>query len=454
MKIALSLLRASAACIGLAIPTMLLAQELTASNVLPSAPVVAATPSLTVVTPRASAPAKTSVWEAKSDRWLDLNTFNYGARYRSVFDANGAHGFSQGQQHLIANGKFKFDEKGRYGIGFHLSSGRYFNWSYADFIGGGQHQFINKVEAKMTPYQLYVMNVLPYPAGFYNSGGGAVYLRQAFLAAEPIHGIEFQFGGLAINHGVNTEATSYDDDGYISGERLTVKRPDKVWLSEVSYTRAYLGDLYTPNFFARGQRLSISNYWQILGRKDFGKRIAASADYTYSRPEMPAFAPATFPLKTLREGIFADVHESKVLDTVRFESYQRINSGLISTGVTFPTGKGYTVTLSRSFKNRLSLEAGIADIDMMYISNLGLNVQALELGLTVNGDQYGVGKRYFVRPTIPVTKYLSLVGNYNRIFDTNRVVQGEPIDIWNAQYLTAGFVVDVKKLIFHSKKAD
>jgi len=139
---------------------------------------------------------------------------------------------------------------------------------------------------------------------------------------------------------------------------------------------------------------------------------------------------------------------------VRFESYQRINSGLISTGVTFPTGKGYTVTLSRSFKNRLSLEAGIADIDMMYISNLGLNVQALELGLTVNGDQYGVGKRYFVRPTIPVTKYLSLVGNYNRIFDTNRVVQGEPIDIWNAQYLTAGFVVDVKKLIFHSKAKD
>jgi hypothetical protein len=34
------------------------------------------------------------------------------------------------------------------------------------------------------------------------------------------------------------------------------------------------------------------------------------------------------------------------------------------------------------------------------------------------------------------------------------VVQGEPIDIWNAQYLTAGFVVDVKKLIFHSKAKD
>ena len=442
-----SLLGAIAACTAFAVPSAICAQQIALNNDMPNAPTVSANPSTTVSRSASPAPA-IPAWESSIDRWLDLNTFNYGSRYRSTFDANGAHGFNQGSQRIIADGKFKFDAQGRYGVGFHASSGRYFNWAYADFIGGGQHQFVANAEAKMTPYQLYVMGALPTPAGFYNSGGGAIYLRQAFLTATPISGVELQFGGLGINRGVNTEATSYDEDGYIAGERLTVKRPKQIWLSEVSYTRAYLGDLYTPNFFARGQRLSISNYWQILGRKDFGKRIAISADYTNSEPENVVEKP--FTLKTTREGIFADVHESKVLDKVRFEAYQRINGGLYAAGIPFYDGKGYALTVSRNFKDRLSLEAGIADIDIGYITSLGLNLQALELGLTVNGDQYGLGKRYFVRPTVPLTSYLSLSGNYSHIFDTYRIADGQPIDIWNAQYLTAGFVVDAKKLFFHS----
>jgi hypothetical protein len=428
---------------------MLLAQELTASNVLPSTPVVTAAPSLTVVTPRASAPVKTPAWQPKFDRWVDLNTFNYGARYRSTFDSDGAHTFNQGQQRLIADGKFKFDDQGRYGIGFHLSSGRYFNWAYSNFIGGGQGQFINNAEAKMTPYDLYILNILPFTPGFYNSGGANLYLRQAFLTAKPISGVEVQFGGIGINRGVNTEATSYDDDGYMAGERLIVKRPKQLYFNELSYTRAYLGDLYTPNFFARGQRLAISNYWQILGEKDFGKRIAVSADYTYATPEGSPFAldVAPFSLKTTREAIYADTHESKVFDSARFEAYQRLNDGQYAPGFPFPAGKGFALTVSRHIKDRFSVEAGVADIDLQYITNLGLNVQAMVLGLTVNGDQYGVGKRYFVRPTIPLTKYLSLTANYSHLYDTSTGGQG---DIWNAQALTAGFVFDAKKFFFHS----
>jgi nucleoside-specific outer membrane channel protein Tsx len=108
------------------------------------------------------------------------------------------------------------------------------------------------------------------------------------------------------------------------------------------------------------------------------------------------------------------------------------------------------VTLSRSFKNRFSVEGGIADIDIAYVNNMGLNLYALELGLTVNGDQYGVGKRYFARPTIALTKYASLVGSYNHILNTDTNSDGEPLDIWNKQALTAGFVIDAKKLFFHS----
>jgi hypothetical protein len=436
---------------ALAMPLAVFPQQIALNNDMPNSPTASsAAPATTLIRPATSAPALPA-WENGLDRWLDLDTFNYSARYRSTFDANGARAFDQGQERLIADGKFKFDQQGRYGIGFHVSSGRYFNWSYADFIGGGQHQFIQNTEAKMTPYQEYVMNLVPPEAGFYNSRGGELYFRQAFIALEPIRGIQFQGGGLGINHGVNTEATSYDDDGYISGERLSIKRPDKIWLSEVSYTRAFLGEFYTPNFFARAEDLSKENYWQILGRKDFGKRLAFSADYTQSSPKsMVPFPTAPFTLNYMREGILADVHESKVLDKVRFEAYQRINATQLAPTTPIAAGKGYAITLTRSFKNRLSLDAGIADIDMFYVTNMGMNLQAMELGLTVNGDQYGVGRRYFVRPTVPLTSYISLVGNYSHLFDCSRMSDGNPIDVWNAQYLTAGFVFDAKKLFFHS----
>ncbi len=339
---------------------------------------------------------------------------------------------------MIADGKFKFDEQGRYGVGFHLSSGRYFNWSYADFIGGGMHQFMANASAKLSPQLNYYLNdYSPVPDGFYNSGGGQVYLRQLFLTAEPIRGITAEFGGIGINHGVNTEATSYDDDGYMSGERITIKRPKRIWLSEVSYTRSYLGDWYTPNFFARGQRLSKSNYWQVLGRKDFGKRIAVSADYTLTTPDRVPVA-----LKTTREAIFADVHRSKVIDSARFEAYQRITTVPSLTGPIYG-GNGYALTLTRSFKKRFSIDAGIADIDENYFIYLGGSTQAIILGLAVNGDQYGLGKRYFVRPTIPLARGVSLVGNFNHIYSTVPT-----IDIWNAQALSAGVVFDLKKGLF------
>jgi hypothetical protein len=144
------------------------------------------------------------------------------------------------------------------------------------------------------------------------------------------------------------------------------------------------------------------------------------------------------------------VHESRVFDNVRFEAYQRLNGGQYAPGFPFTSGKGFALTVSRSFKKRFSFDAGVADIDLSYITNLGLNVQAIILGLTVNGDQYGVGKRYFVRPTIPVTKYLSLNANYSHLYDTNNTSTAGEIDIWNKQALTAGFTVDAKKLLFHS----
>ena len=295
----------------------------------------------------------------------------------------------------------------------------------------------------MSPAELVFLGSIPYPKGFFNSAGGQVYLRQLFLTAEPVPGIDVQFGGIGINHGVNTEATSYDDDGYMVGERITVKRPKQLWLSEVSFTRGFLGDLYTPNFFARGQHLAVTNYSQFLVRKDLGKRLAVSADYTVSAPE------GLTKIKTTREAILANVHESKLVDGVRFEAYQRINlayvAGFEQAGA-FGDGKGYALTLTRKLSTRGLVDAGLADIDGMALVYLGANPQAAVLGLALNGDQYGLGNRFFVRPTIALTPALSLVGFFTHTYDYTPT--DATVDIWNKQALNVGFVVDAKKVLF------
>ena len=443
-----SLLFRTVSCIALAIPSVLAAQEVALNA--PSDSMLAAgksEPSAVTSTKQTTTANPVPAWEKDLDRWLDLDTLNYSARYRSVFDADGARSFDQGQQRFIAHGEFKFDEAGKYGIGFHISSGRYFNWAYADFIGGGQTQFIANNTVKMPPSEVFLLNYYPFPQGFFNSGGGQLYFRQFYLQAQPVKGVEFQFGGIAINHGVNTEATSYDDDGYMAGERVSLKHPENVWLNEVSYTRGYLGDLYTPNFFARGDRLAISNYWQILGRKDFGNKLSFSSDYTYTTPES-----ATYYLKIVREGIWVNTKKTKTLDSVRLEAYQRLNQGFYAPGYPFLHGKGYAVTASRSFSHRFAIDAGAANIDHDYGTGLGPNAQAIIFGLTTNGDQYGEGKRYFVRPTIPLNHWISLVGDFSHVYGGKVTTDIGPIPLWNAQYLTAGLTFDLKKALFPTNK--
>jgi hypothetical protein len=93
-------------------------------------------------------------WALKFDRWVDLREMDFSLRYRGVFDSNNAHEYNQAQQRSIVDGKFKFDATGRYGIVFHASTGKYFNWAYADFMGGGNEQGLQAEYAKATPLQL------------------------------------------------------------------------------------------------------------------------------------------------------------------------------------------------------------------------------------------------------------------------------------------------------------
>jgi hypothetical protein len=407
----------------------------------PPAPVA----KLVAVAPGAHADA-VKPWRKGLDRWLQMNEMTYSMRYRAVTDINGAHEFNQGQERSILDGRFKFDEQGKYALAFHASSGKYFNWAYSDFMGGGNKQAFALSQASATPTEqvkfgraesLDAANYMASQA----SGGWSFYVRQLYLDVQPIKGIEFQGGGLDINRGAASEITTYDYDGYITGERLLIMRPKQLFLDEISVTYAYLGDVFTPNLFARLDTFEHSDYHQFMLRKHFGKRLDTSFDYTWQNAA-----------NMLHEDALLNVKESRLVDSVRIEYYQRLNGIYYPNVPHVPTfyrtgGNGYAVTLDKKVKLG-SIEAGFDSYDLQSGALTQVGVLGV-MGMALNGDQYGQGKRYFARPTIQLTSSLSLQGYITRLWGT----QSDPTQlIWNKQAVGAGLVFDLRKALLPEAK--
>jgi hypothetical protein len=389
-------------------------------------------------------PKRAADWEPQFHRWFDLNQMDFSLRYRGVSDSNGAHQFDQGQERSIIDARFKFDPESKYSIVFHASSGRYFNWAYADFIGGGNKQAYALEEAKMNPLQLGTFQSIQesqpgFAAQSELSGGWSFYIRRLYLDLRPVDGLEAEYGSLDINRGAGSEITTYDNDGWISGERVMLKKPSWLYADEISATWAYIGDLYTPNFFVRGDRLAQSNYHQFLVRKAWHQRIDASADYTWQ-----------YGTQTLRQALAFTVPEIRVADLVRLETYQRINNNLFP-GSTFliRRANGWALSFDKHFKGRGRLEYGYVDVDTEYTVYTNATIAAI-LGLASNGDAYGIGKRFYVRPTLDIKPYFSLTAYYTHAFDTTVPNIAE---FWNRQALNAGFVFDIKRALFGAPPA-
>ncbi len=205
-----------------------------------------------------------------------------------------------------------------------------------------------------------------FGGGWNNTGVGTgppahdVSLRELFVRARTVEGIDLEVGGLPLLRGESTEATSYDNDGYIVGERISLRRPAMRVLDEVSFTRAYLGDLQQPNVFARLDRLDTANYYQLLALKRIA-RSAVSADFSSDR--------GTY---TVRGALNLDAGRTRIIDRFRVEAYARIDPS---------PGNGFALMVQRRLWTQTMLAGGLSSID----SNYG--------GL--NGDLYGVGRRVF-----------------------------------------------------------
>jgi hypothetical protein len=256
-----------------------------------------------------------------------------------------------------------------------------------------------------------------------------MYFRELYFSATPIKQLTLEFGSLGIERGAGTEATTYDDDGYISGERLRIHDSAHLYADEISFTSAYEGDILQPNFFNRAERLGQSNYRQIMAEKHFGSRLNTSADYTFDKGT-----------HTIREAAHLKVPELKAIDGIRVELYQRVNNYLLE-GQTFYAHQGAAVTLSRTIRKSFQIEGGYADVDPDYGVLTGSRVMAA-VGFSMNGDAYLTGQRLFTRANWKVTPYISLFGYY-----THELVV--PLDYLqvNKQSLNYGATIDFKNIL-------
>jgi len=183
------------------------------------------------------------------------------------------------------------------------------------------------------------------------------FVKQLYVSAKPARGIELQAGGLYINRGESTEITTYDEDGYLMGGRIALRRPETLYFDELSVTHAGIGSAAPPGVFRRLDRLAHPDYWQGQVLKRFSKTVAASADVT-----------SAFGARTIRAAVAVRLPVPSPVSTVRVEEYRRFDVN--------PAG-GFAVTLERPLTSHLKLQGGYATVDEFYG---GLNADRMQRG--------------------------------------------------------------------------
>ena len=286
--------------------------------------------------------------QGKLARWINLHTASLSTRYNFVENSAGTVTNNQGQYQAVVKGAFQFDPDGRYTLEAGLFPGSRFS------------------------------------SGWNGSGWGTgelrtnLYLKQLYLSAEPVNGLELQYGGLYFNQGVNTEITGYDYDAYLTGERLRLTRPKNFFLDEISVTYGYVNELDPPSVSKRFHRLKQSNYHQFLVAKMIGQRILVSGDYTFQSGA-----------ETLREAFRVQTRSVRIIDVFHFENYQLASPN---------RGYGFAAYGEKKLHSKLSLGGGYAQHDRAGLYS----------------DRFAAGKRVFVNVQMELTPGFSISTSYTQ----------------------------------------
>ena len=220
---------------------------------------------------------------SRLSRWFELQIGTVSLRQRTIVNSRDVRTTSQIQDSGQFKGRFKFDPKGRYTVNAVYATGN-------TFTGGWNNTGIGTGDS-------------------FNHW----YLKQFYVAAVPAPGVEISVGGFGVMRGESTEITTYDNDGYLVGERVSVKRPKEFFLDEFGVTSAYLGDLTSPSITNRYTRLSDEpNYVQFFATKNVTRQLTASAEYSRLTG-----------VPTFRYAVVARTLPLVIVDMVRFEQYFR-----------------------------------------------------------------------------------------------------------------------------------
>jgi hypothetical protein len=272
---------------------------------------------------------------------LDLQSVTFGMRYRLLENHLGSHARNWSDHHEGLKLRLNLNRAARYSLSAVASNGDTFTAGWN--LRGLGEQSSNRV-----------------------------FLKQLFVTAKPRKGIEFQYGGLGIVRGESSEITSYDNDGYLMGQRLTV--------GDVTLTAGYLGDFRAPSVMRRWHRLSEINYGQALLKRRLTDRLTATADFTDENGE-----------RTLRQGVA--IRPTFGVGMIRVEAYERVNGSRAAGGA---------ITVEKPF-GQTRLAASFASVDDRYRA--------------VNADRYGRGRRLSFTSTTALGHDVSLQVFVTRAFD-------------------------------------
>lgn len=285
--------------------------------------------------------------------WLELQSVTLGLRYRMLENQLGARSQNWSDHHQGLKLRLKLDRGARYSLTAVAFNGDTFQGSW-NLRGLRDGQSSNRV-----------------------------FLKQLYVSGKPLDGVEFQYGGLPIVRGESSEITSYDNDGYLTGQRLSLA-PNRI-VDELTVTAGYLGDFRQPSVTRRLHRLDEINYGQVLVKKKLSERVTASVDFTEEDGE-----------RTLRQGVV--FQPSRVLDLIRVEAYERVSG---------ERAAGGAITVEKVF-GRTRLAGSFASVDDRY--------------RPVNGDRYGRGNRFSLTSTTAITDDLSLQIFVTRALDDDLVM--------------------------------
>ncbi len=209
-------------------------------------------------------------------------------------------------------------------------------------------------------------------------------VRRLWVRAVPVDGLELSAGSFDVLRGETSEIMSYDNDAFMQGYRVSVKRPARAFFDEISVTAGYLGDFSQPNVFKRFKWMDNHNYTQALVAKRVSKIFAASVDWT-----------SIDHVDIVREGVRIGTKDlvPGVIDDVRVQAYQRTDA---------PTGTGVSVEGERMFSTRAMAYGGYAHVDRH--------------NALLNGDRYGLGHRGYVGGSINLLPELMLAVFYTHAF--------------------------------------